>query len=174
MRIRKITLRMAIAIFTLLVGLAITASWLFWRQSPKLEEPPCRSCDEIYKARNPDLKTVTVVQLISNPEQYQDQIVQVRGILSYCDARDKGLFDSEGEGAGIRLFDQVNDSPTNSCSDVDKLLQDRTSKCQGKGISVKVLAVGRLSGFDKMRPSNQANIQFTPLCIQRADKVKMD
>src|SRR5438067_13830710 len=101
---KRLALRLTIALVTFVIGVSITAVWLFRRQPPLLlEKPPCRSCSEIYSSANQDIKTVAFSDVVHNPENYSNQIIRLRAIL-HNDAGYKSLLDPKSIKDGEYLF----------------------------------------------------------------------
>ena len=95
---QRLTLRLAVAALTFIIGVAVASVWII-SHIAKIEEPPCHSCATIYSSAS-EVQNITLCELSSKPELYKGKIVRIRAIFQH-DSGTIILTDHKCEGGGV-------------------------------------------------------------------------
>ena len=159
---KRFTLRFAITLLGFIIGVSAVTVWLLAHQ----EEPPCRSCAQVYSLASPELETISFSDLVANPENFKGRIVRVRGNLNN-DAGYKSLYAPAPKDEGMHLMAEFNDrSSYSACDGVRKALRDIAGIGHWKKDgSAGVVVVGRLGELDHFW---RGKFGFEILCVEQA------
>ena len=170
---RRISLRVAMALLTFLVGIVVSILWLVNRSSEvkAIENPPCRSCSQIYST-SPELPTVPFCDFVRNPEHYAGQVIRIRALLNY-DSGQKFLYDKACE---KKTTEAEYDESMQSCAGVKKKLDTLLGQNPGwfkmtVDGNAGVTIIGRYGRIDNSRFMRKGDNGFLILCVERAQAV---
>jgi hypothetical protein len=160
---RRLTLRIAVAFLTFLIGVATASIWMVSRIAGK-EEPPCRGCAELYSSS--EIPTVTLCEISANPEQYRGKLVRVRAVF-HNDAGAIHFFDSCGSGG--TMYAGIGES-CGACAGTWKALSVYSGYKTWYDSDARVAVIGRaghIGGKNFYRDFDGFNI----LCLERVEPV---
>jgi hypothetical protein len=170
---RRITLRVAVALVTFFVGIGVSILWLINRSSEvgTIENPPCHSCSQIYST-SPELPTVSFCDFVRKPKHYAGKVIRIRAILDY-DSGQKFLSDKTCEEKAIYAeYDESMQSCAGAKKKLDTLLGRNPGwfKMPVDG-NAGVTVIGRYGRIDNSRFIQKGDNGFLILCVERAQAV---
>lgn len=161
---RSLTLRFVVALLTFSVGVAVASVWLVSRVDP--ETPPCRSCAEIYASAAHEIPTVTLCEVVSNPEHYRDQIVRL-DVSFRSDSGSVSISDDAGNCAKDAYTYAGFADPHASCVETQKALSVYSGyRTWYDAPPVEVVIVGRFGIIDD-RNFYGGREGFNILCLEQ-------
>ena len=164
---RRITLRMLVATITFLIGVAVTSVWLISGVSEH-EVPPCRACAEIYASS--EIPTVSLCEVIDNPERFQNQIVRIRAEFIH----DAGyiFLSYRSCGNGNHVPAGFTES-SGSCVGNRKLLSRYSGFESWYDSSADVVVVGRFGRIEFEKNFSHGRDGFNIMCLEQVSVREM-
>jgi hypothetical protein len=166
MKMKRLPLRVAVALITFTVGVSAAAAWLLRHQpAPKFVEPTCRGCEQSCSSAPAELETVPFYELTANPERLSGRLVRVRANLEN-DAGYKSLYAPGLKLEGARLMAEFNDpSSYAACDGAKEALHDIAGVNNWFDGAATVVVVGRLGELGHFR---RGKFGFEITCVERA------
>lgn len=158
---RRFILRAALALLTFTISVAVASVWMVSR-IPIKEEPPCRSCSELYSSSQ--ILTVTLCEISANPVLYRGQIVRVRAVFHH-DGMTIHLLDSCGRGGA--MYAGMAES-CGACDGARKALSIYSGYETWYDNDADVVVIGR-SGSIEGNNFYQGYEGFNILCVERVE-----
>ena len=162
---RRLTLRILVALLTFAIGVAAASVWMVSRIAES-EEPPCRSCSEIYTSS--EISTVTFRELSANPGEFRGKLVRVEAIFHH----DSGAISLRGErwaGPGA-MYAGVAES-RGACPGAWKALTVYSGYRTWYDSEADVVVVGRLERIDGEGDFYAGREGFNILCLERVEPI---
>lgn len=160
---RSLSLRVVIALLTFGIGLAVASIWTI--TSVDQEVAPCNSFAAVYPAAANEIPSVTLCEIVSDPERYRDRVVRLKAAFHH-DAGTVSLGEAGNCAKSTHTYAGYADFPT-SCAGNQKLLSIHSGyDTWYDGPPVGVVVVGR-SGIIEDKNFYQGREGFNILCVEQ-------
>jgi hypothetical protein len=160
---QSLSLRVVVALLTFSIGLAVASVWAII--SVERDAAPCNSFASFYAAAADEIPTVTLCEIVSDPERYRDRVVRLKATF-YHDAGTVSLGEKGNCAKSTHTYAGFAGFPA-SCAGNQKLLSIHSGYSTWyDGPPVDLVVVGR-SGIVNDGNFYQGREGFNILCVEQ-------